>query len=383
MIDQNCQYLISVIQAVICGTQLPPAPPDICWPAFVRLAKAHFVANIAAYGVVSEAVPAQLRESLHQELNITVVREARMRAETAKIFSLFGENHICFMPMKGFILQDYYPSPDLRTMSDIDVLIKAEDADKAGAVMKQCGYTVRFANSEEDAYVKPPLCSIELHKRMVGAEHTLFSRYYADIWERIAPDGSPCRYKLSDEDFYIFHLVHLTKHYITGGTGIRSILDIWVFLNAKKSVLNWDYINIELGKLNLLEFSRNLEALSDYWFGNGAASGAVKEMQEFIFRSGAYGTQENYSAAQGLKYGGSKKIKYYWETLFPNIKSMSSAYPVLRRLPVLLPVMWIYRIIQGIVLKRSTVKKVLHKNVSGNRENNERWQQHLVHVGLK
>lgn len=53
-------------------------------------------------------------------------------------------------------------------------------------------------------------------------------------------------------------LVHLAKHIKLGGSGIRSIIDIKIFLDKKKEELNWDYVKEELKKLHLSQF--------EYWW---------------------------------------------------------------------------------------------------------------------
>ena len=49
--------------------------------------------------------------------------------EKIKIFEQLENNKIWFMPLKGCIIQDYYPGPGQRQMGDIDVLISKEKAD--------------------------------------------------------------------------------------------------------------------------------------------------------------------------------------------------------------------------------------------------------------
>ena len=73
----------------------------------------------------------------------------------------------------------------------------------------------------------------------------------------------PKRKRVSNEDFYIYHIIHMAKHFINGGIGIVHILDIWIMINAYRSV-DKDYIAGELKSIGLLDFEKNARALCKY-----------------------------------------------------------------------------------------------------------------------
>ena len=54
---------------------------------------------------------------------------------TCRIFCLFQEKNIDFIVLKGIYLRYLYPNPDLRTMSDIDILVHKEDLDKISEIL--------------------------------------------------------------------------------------------------------------------------------------------------------------------------------------------------------------------------------------------------------
>ncbi len=43
------------------------------------------------------------------------------------------------VPLKGSIIKNMYPSIDMRTMSDMDILIKREDAKKVHDILIEMG----------------------------------------------------------------------------------------------------------------------------------------------------------------------------------------------------------------------------------------------------
>ena len=150
-------------------------------------------------------------------------------------------------------------------------------------------------------------------------------------------------------------LVHLAKHIKLGGSGIRSIIDIKIFLDKKKEELNWDYVKEELKKLHLSQFEYWMRQLSEVWFGTEKTTPLYDELTEFIVDSGTYGTIKNYHASHVVELGGKNqnlsvgKIRSKLEIIFLPYEGMQEQYLYLEKFPFLLPVAWIQRIFRTIV----------------------------------
>ena len=76
---------------------------------------------------------------------------------------------------------------------------------------------------------------------------------------------SDYEYRLSDEDFYVFLIAHIAKHYRFGGTGIRSLLDLYVYEKSLTD-LDFKYIEGELEKIGLLVFYKKINAITFNWY---------------------------------------------------------------------------------------------------------------------
>lgn len=86
--------------------------------------------------------------------------------------------------------------------------------------------------------------------------------YFKDIKERLIPDeNSDHVYHFRNEDFYLFMLAHEYKHF-TGGTGVRSLVDTYIFLRRFSKSLDWDYLGEELEKLGITDFERSNRELA-------------------------------------------------------------------------------------------------------------------------
>jgi hypothetical protein len=79
------------------------------------------------------------------------------------------------------------------------------------------------------------------------------------------------------------------------------------------------------------------------------------QITEHLMSSGIHGkgTDFNFMAPRVAIEEKPNRIKIFFRLLFPKFYQMKSMYPVLKKWPILLPFMYIYRIIKKIFSKRS------------------------------
>jgi hypothetical protein len=191
---------------------------------------------------------------------------------------------------------------------------------------------------------------LEIHRDIVRIDSP-FHKYYEDIFDRsIKVDDF--EYKMTDEDFYIFNLVHTYKHYSTSGCGIRQIMDLYILNKNLLPQLDREYINNNLKEIGLLDFFNLASEIADKWFGKGDAED-FSEVELYILTSGAYGTTSN---RMRNSHKGKSKGKYILTKLFPSVATMKSVFPILRKHYALIPVYYVRRIIVAVFTKREKIK---------------------------
>ena len=73
--------------------------------------------------------------------------------------------HIWYLPLKGIILKDYYPSVGMRQMSDNDILFDADAWERVEKHMLSEGYeTESVGKGNHDVYQKAPVYNFEMHR---------------------------------------------------------------------------------------------------------------------------------------------------------------------------------------------------------------------------
>lgn len=73
-------------------------------------------------------------------------------------------------------------------------------------------------------------------------------------------------YHMNWDDYYLFLMEHFAKHFNESGSGIRFVLDIYIFLEAKKKELHPEYLKKKQKELGLEEFCREMEEIAYRWF---------------------------------------------------------------------------------------------------------------------
>ena len=287
-------------------------------------------------------------------------------AEKERLIDAFNNAKIPFLPLKGWYLRDIYPKPEYRFMSDLDILIHREDREKVSLLLKSLGYSGGIGDhGKEDSYILEPCIHIEIHLDMVSVEQEKWFDYYQSIWDK-AVLVSNFEFKLNWNDFFIYMMINYLKDYTLKGTGVRSIIDFFFFLKKYRSDLDYDYINEEFKKLDVYDLVQDTLQLVDDWFGD-IPKILGSEMGDRLLKSGIYGTsyelvQHRYdNLSANVKGRFAKKMVYLLRRAFPDMKIMKYKYPVLNKMPFLLPVYWCIRLIMHsdrIRIEMETINKV-------------------------
>ena len=134
--------------------------------------------------------------------------------------------------------------------------------------------------AKDTAYINPVNnIKIEMQPHLIDMGYSEWYEYLQDIWEKCSNDKH--EYKMNLEDFYIYHIIHMAKHFKNGGIGLNHILDIHV-MNLTFKPMDWNYIENELLKINLYKFNLTMQALVSYWFNNKNTINFSKEEMEII-----------------------------------------------------------------------------------------------------
>lgn len=355
-------FFVNLIRAALNGTASEAPPAGLDWKQLYNLADFHSVAGTVYYGImrlpVGQQPEADVLAMFRSAMQITLGCEASQHFELQNIMKHMDENNVRYLPLKGWRMKHLYPRPDMRSMCDIDILVMPEDMEKIPEIMKCCNFGFKCHGENDDSYMNSGSVSVEVHWSLFGKESPYYE-YFSDFMER-TDAATPDSYerKLSNEDFYIHLIAHMAKHFKGGGTGVRSIMDIYEYWCAYGDTLDAYYLDSELEKLGLDGFANAAWELAQDWFSGEAGAGNQlrhPKMAQHILTAGTYGCKE-YSIASSMQQKNISKAAYLFGRFFPRLSFMQIQYPCLNKAPFLLPVFWIVRGIRSVFFRGRKLK---------------------------
>ncbi len=303
--------------------------------------------GIDRLGIEKNDENAPVLDAFRQALAMAVRKNILLDTEREVIFSHFNEKGIWYMPLKGAILKDMYPKLGLRQMSDNDILFDAAYREYIHDYFVSQGYTVEeYMDGFHDVYQKKPIFSYEMHVELYSEKRPVLREYYKDVKSRlIKDDDNEFGYHFTDEDFYIFLVLHAYKHFaFSESIGAKHLVDVYVYLN-KKPHLDFGYIESELDKLGVTEFERGCRVLVGEIFDKietfdiDKLSGEMKTLLS-AFMLNMFNISAAGKVEKGVRSKG--KLGYLMSRIFPGVEYMKTYKPFFAK-KWLLPFGWIYR----------------------------------------
>lgn len=360
---QMGNIVINVLRSRLTGCEYS-LPDNVDYEKLYKFCEMHKVTSLVASDVVKcESIPPEIKALFQKQLFRCAARHTAQEKEMHGLTDMFTENNIKHCFLKGTKVSRYYPEPELRFMLDMDIYIEPEKFEQAKELMLQRGYEVISVESDKDiALSKKPFLNIDLHKEL-KYDYDKGYDYYKSAFSRLTDVDGTTAMNMANEDFYVYILSHTAHHFETAGTGIRSIVDHYCIRKGLLPQCDSAVLEKGLEDTGLKIFNDRMNALCDYWFEGSQADESVQAMAQYIFLSGVYGTQTNtYMSGIGRGEYSDDKSAYFIKRLFPPYKFMSARYPVLKKVPFLLPLFWLIRIISAAFGKEDFKKEV--KNVA-------------------
>lgn len=330
--------------------------------------KKHMMSSMIGQILINNGV---YSEKFKQSVALSERKSIILENDYSEIISVFEIEKIWYMPLKGFVLKDYYPSFSMREMADIDILFDATRADDVKEIMLKHGFKAKsFGEKNDDDYVKPPVSNIELHRSLFGSVHDIrWYEYYKSIQEKLLKDSdNGFGYHFNADDFYVFMIAHEFKHFSSCGTGLRSLLDTYVYLTSNN--LDMKYVSEEIEKLGLSNFEKMNRSLAMDLFSGKDLTDDEQEMFNYIIDSGVYGTFQNYLEHRINKDGG--KRAYVFSRIFgpanrsdPYRMKFEKKYAFFYKYPVMLPFLPLYRLFGAL---KNSPKRIINEVKAINRQ---------------
>lgn len=331
---------------------------NICWEEVISYAKIHQV-----MGIVYHQCKKFLPKDYYDKLNSQYFTEYFLyynRVECYKILSeKFNDNKIAFFTVKGLEVAKHYPVPSLRTMGDCDIVVSDKDRKSAGDIFSELGYEDKSVSKAHEWTYKKNSIYFELHDSLLYDEPVTIKKHklFFDSCWAVLKNG-----ELDSSFHFLYLLIHLRKHLINYGVGLRQFMDLAVEIKYNNE-LDWNYIEDKLKELEITDFAKKCFGLIKQWFDISApivfqeADYAFYDLATIrIFSNGVFGydNKENLLNKSIISLsnnsGMSGRLKILLSKVFPSYNNMRyvKSYKFVDGKPYLLPIAWLYRFYRSV-----------------------------------
>jgi hypothetical protein len=223
------------------------------WQAFIDEATRHELRSLTYRLLADDTVlgaPESLLETLRPQYVQTAVRNAHLFKHSARMARVLGERGISVMLLKGMHLARFvYAEPALRTMADVDILVRREHLAEAERVFLEHGYGptprpdleefCRWSNhlaklSKPDA----PVFEVHWH---IERPTSPFTIDIEGLWERSQAatlESVPVRLP-APEDAIIHLALHGSYHHRFDRSALKGMVDIHTLVVRQKDAIDW------------------------------------------------------------------------------------------------------------------------------------------------
>lgn len=334
---------IKILRSELTETELDASVKEQLTPdvisALYSLADHHDLAHIVFYSLHKCGLKSDdaMYSKFNQKAIMSIYRNEQMKYAYNQICDIFNKESIPYIPLKGSVIRPFYPQESMRTSCDIDILVKEENLGSSIDALVQNGFKCGEKNYHDISLFSEANVHLELHFNIQENIDKL-DAVLKGAWQFAKlTDGS--RYKFTDE-FFVFHMfAHMSNHFLSGGCGIKSLMDIWVM--EHKMGVTYECTRELLDKAGIYRFAAEISKLAEICFSDEPKDEFSNTILSYIFSGGVYGTFQNKMTV--MKSKNKSTVKYLLQRLFMPYESMVIIYPILKKLPFLLPFCWVAR----------------------------------------
>ena len=275
--------------------------------------------------------------------------------------------------VKGIILRNMYPNPDMRKSSDEDLLVRPVDFPALDAFLLAHGFQRPPFDTEETpfevAYLRrEDLLYLEVHTTLFSEKSEAYghlNREFDRIHERATSYSiQGVEVKTPDDtDHFLYLLCHCYKHFLHGGFGIRQLCDVLVMTQTAQTRIDWQHIADRTTKLHMFILWRCFADIGEKFLGfeKKALPGLdlsrplpdSTELLSDTIAAGVYGKEgfgrihSGNMVMAGLVQSRDQKSgkwRLVSSSLFPKAEYMKKSYAYADKRPFLLPVAYVQRL---------------------------------------
>lgn len=376
--------LIGALAQSVTGKPLQLQEP-VNWNAFAKICRAHSVEPLVYDGLraagMLDSIPGEIGTWLRNAYYAAILRDTRFDVLKEKLAEELESAGVPHVFLKGACLKQDYPIPALRTMCDMDVLVYTKDYPALDLVAQKLGGTVTGGDGNHKNVSFPGELTVEFHPNLLH-HGTPVGTEINPGWQYTVSETDAFGKELTQEGFYLNTICHLANHFVSGGVGVRFVLDVWVNRNLRRPQPDREFVERELRRFGLLEFARNIEALSDMWFATGEETDLLEQLGEYILTSGSHGHSSRAMLNAVTLSPGQSRVSALLKKAFFSRAELEDRFPWCKGKPLLLPIAWCTRAFRAVTKRGDLILEWSRGTGDVSKEEIEKQQKLLNSFGI-
>ena len=350
---------------------------EVDWEVVFEECKAQSVISLAFSALPKDEVPQSVYTHWRALVNENLAVNSKISYAHTMLNELLNQAKIPYVILKGCASAEYYDDPLLRTMGDVDFYVPPEYFEKADKLLLKNGFKSNEIDHEyEKAYTKDDVI-FELHNTVNGVPGgkvgIKIRRYFDDVFDKSELKHFDLAEYYSPSPFHhgLVMLLHVARHMVTGGIGLRHFCDWAVFVdkvgddfaqmfeNTLKQVGLWRFAQI------MTQFCIAYLGLKPQaWVGN-IDKKFLDDLKNDVFAGGNFG-HKDLSRADEAKFitsrkkGGVNNDSNFKQAVLSANEIVRKHWKFADKVPVVYPAGWVFfggrYAIRSIAGKRDRVK---------------------------
>ena len=213
------------------------AEKEVDWKAVFDECRAQSVVSLAFSALPKNTESQEIYAQWKAVVNESLAVNSKISYAHTMLNQLMNQARIPYVILKGCASAEYYDDPLLRTMGDVDFYVPSDRFEKTDKLLMKYGFRSNEIDHEyEKAYTKDDVV-FELHNTVNGVPGgkvgTEIRHYFDDIFEKAILKHFDLAEYYSPSPFHhgLIMLLHVARHMVTGGIGLRHFCDWAVFVD--------------------------------------------------------------------------------------------------------------------------------------------------------
>ena len=388
IIGENERTLLEFIRHSISKSDDDCKTPDCSseeWMQILVLAERHEVLALLENILDLDKLPEEYQLGLQFKNARTVHKGISLQALNSRLTVLLEKEGITAVTLKGSAVARFYPVPEFRKTTDIDLfLFSEEDVQKAGDIL--CANGFRFSEewhaNHHLVMISEKGETVELHTAWADEFKEKYLNQYLEKIQKesikhcLPIDYEGARlyvYETAWQGYYL--LIHMLQHFVGSGFGLRNLCD-WVVLweNCDDEKARKDFFKMACDS-GTAEFAKAVTAVCVKYLGLDMEKSPVSvenitenDVTDMLLRDILDAGEFGYSEPERMVGMDGNSFTAYIKEFH---HQMHINFPRIGRVILFWPVLWLATLIRFLnnnrKFNRAPISKIMKK--AGNRGN--------------